>query len=208
MQEHRQDNQGPETAIIILAAGGSSRMGSPKQLLGIGGTSLISRLAGVAITASLGPVLVVLGANSDQIREELRHLDIHFVFNEEWSEGIASSIRSGFLYLQQNLPEINAAIVMLADQPLVDVPLLRRLATASQDSGHSIITCDYGSVTGPPTLFKRNHFKALLELHGDEGAKKVVIKNPASLGVVPFAGGKTDLDTPGDYFKFLSREDT
>jgi len=190
-------------AVIILAAGGSSRMGSPKQLLKVHGKSLISHLAGVAITACLGPVVVVVGANSDQVREQLRHLDVHFVFNENWSEGIASSVRSGILYLQQNLPDINAAFVMLADQPLVDVTLLRTMATASRDSGQSVITCDYGSVTGPPTLFKSNHFAALLELHGDEGAKKVVKENPATVCIVPFAGGKTDLDTPEDYYAFL-----
>src|SRR6476659_9124104 len=115
------------TAAVILAAGASSRMGTPKQAVRFGGVSLLKRAAAAALGAGCDPVIVVIGANPEFSRAELSGLAIQEAFNAEWSTGMASSLRTGVQHLTATSADATALIVMLCDQPHVTSDVLTSL---------------------------------------------------------------------------------
>ena len=193
-------------AVIILAAGNSTRMGHPKQLLVTGGMTLIRQLGVQALSADVGPVVVITGASHSEVQEALDGLGVICVHNPEWAEGIGSSVRTAVKYIQDTQPPLSAVIIMLGDQPFADALLIKKLVDVSHKTGASVVTCDYGDNTGPPTFFGQKHFAELLNLSGDQGAKKVVQSHSAAAEYVPFRLGKLDLDTPSDYEAYLKME--
>lgn len=191
-------------AAIILAAGASSRMGKPKQLLTIGGQSLIQKSVETALQAQCYPI-VVLGAHADIIQPDIQDKPITTVINEQWQEGMGSSIRTGILKLMQVLPEVEAAIVMLCDQPLITPNLLLQLKETHHISGKPIVASQYKNVLGVPALFHHRFFDVLLNLQGDMGARKLIQQHISQVIAVSFKEGSVDLDTPQDYEGFQGR---
>jgi molybdenum cofactor cytidylyltransferase len=193
--------------VVILAAGASTRLGQPKQLLRLGGVSLVARAAATAVSAALGaPVVVVLGDRPERLTPELTGVPVTIALNREWSEGMASSLRAGIAALQQADPSIAAAIVMLCDQPLVTADTLHALRDAYDRLPDALAAGSeygdgHGGVTlGPPCLFSRALFPDLLKLRGAHGAKPVLARlPPARVARVPFPGGDVDIDTPEDW---------
>jgi hypothetical protein len=114
-------------AIIILASGNSSRLGHPKQLLKFKNQTLLRHAAHAALATGIRPVLVVLGADRETFKEELIGTEAKIIVNNEWNEGMASSIRYGIKELQDNFPSTDGAIIMVCDQPLVHKGLLSQL---------------------------------------------------------------------------------
>ena len=190
--------------IIILAAGNSQRLGSPKQLLLYNGKSLLQHSIDTAIASHCKPVIVVLGANETKILSEINTRDIEIIQNKYWEEGMASSIRCGITHLQKD-PNITSAILMLCDQPLVTASLLMELVKRKEETKKHIITCFYNEAFGPPALFDKSLFAELLALEGHEGAKKLLIKNPDLVDSIPFAKGEIDIDTMMDYENLLKK---
>lgn len=194
------------TAIIILAAGQAKRMGSPKQLLMIEGKTLIKSITEKALDTECFPITVVLGANKEKIKPELDKMPITIVDNPFWEEGMASSIRMGMagVYLTRN--DIEAVIFCTADMPNVSSELLNNIRKVAEENPESdIVACKYANQIGIPVLFKRKIFNELLDLKGDEGAKKVVKKYLEKTILIDFADGEIDLDTKEDYQKFVSK---
>lgn len=189
-------------AAIILAAGASSRMGRPKQLLAVGEQSLIQKAVDTALQAQCYPI-VVLGANAGLVQSEILGKPTTTIVNEQWQEGMGTSIRTGALELVQVLPEAKATIIMLCDQPLVTPTLLERLIEVHSTSGKPIVASHYKDVLGVPALFHRSFFGRLIELDGDMGARKLIQQHISQADLVPFSAGAIDLDTPEDYEKFL-----
>jgi len=176
-------------AAVILAAGSGRRMGGPKALLRIDNETLLQRAATAALDAGCKPVLAIIG----DWDPELGDLEVQRLVNPLAAEGMASSIRRGVAALPE---EAEAALIMTVDQPAVDVELLKQLlALAAADPGRPV-ACAYAETMGIPALFPRRWFPALLELHGDRGAKAVLLGANAAL--LPFPGGERDLDTPED----------
>ena len=193
------------TAIIILAAGASSRMGAPKQLLLVDGKTLIKRICDTAMDTPCHPIVTVLGANRNLIRKETERMPITVIDNPQWENGMSSSIKMGLAGAYMTEKAIEAAIFLTVDMPYVSVELINKMIEkAESDEKIEIVACKYNSQMGIPVLFKRSLFTDLLELTGDEGAKKVVIKNKDKTAFIDFPEGKLDLDTIDEYRNFVS----
>ncbi len=186
-------------ATIILAAGASSRLGQPKQLIQSNGESLVRRMAQQALALRAGPVVVVLGANQDRIMKELTGLAIATVVNPSWAEGMASSLRTGLRALDTESTE--AFLVVLTDQPYVTADLLQRLIDTRQSTGRGIIASRYAEpdgILGVPALFDNHYRREFLNLTGDTGARKLIQQYASDSTSVLFPLAGIDLDTPAD----------
>lgn len=186
-------------AIVILAAGESSRMGQPKQLLQINGKTLLQRAIEKAITADLGPVIVVLGAFSEQIRTALRALEVKVVLNPDWQQGMGTSIRKGIQTVQEEYAYCQGAVIMLSDQPYVNAALLNTLLQTHLNSQKPIIASIYHDTQGVPAYFHHSYFSLLSQLEGSMGARKLIHQHAAQVAGVEFPQGEIDVDTPEDY---------
>jgi molybdenum cofactor cytidylyltransferase len=182
-------------AVVILAAGNSSRLGSPKQLLMYQGKSLLR----CAIDESRGAgadQLVVVGGALDLA--DFMEDDICLVKNEQWEEGMASSIRCGVEAVQER-SEMEYAIIMVCDQPYADREVLKGLVELQQRSGKPIVASEYGGRAGTPALFHRSFFTMLMQLKGDVGARHLIADHKELVAFVGFPKGITDIDTLRDY---------
>lgn len=188
--------------IILLAAGESKRMGSPKQLLDIDGKSLLRRTAEVALATDCYPVVMVIGANKAQIAPEIIDLPLTVIDNPMWHEGMSSSVKMGMAGLYMTYKEVEAVIMLVCDQPYVSVSLLERMIEVYRTKKPPIVACKYGEEIGVPALFDRKLFDELLTLSGDKGAKPIVMNHLDEAYLVTFEAGSVDLDTPEDYEAF------
>jgi CTP:molybdopterin cytidylyltransferase MocA len=182
---------------IILAAGGSTRMGYPKQLIEHEGEALVRRAAVAALEAGGKPVLVVVGASSEEVAECLEGLHgVEILHNERWESGLASSLSEGLGALSANRA-IDGALVMVVDQPLVEVDALRKLIAAF-DETHRIVASAYDDIVGVPVVIGSEHFAALMNLRGDEGAGRWLRARLADVTQIDVASASVDIDTPED----------
>lgn len=193
----------PGTGIILLAAGGSSRMGTPKQLLRFGGVSLVRRAAETALGTECDPVVVVVGAEAEQVRRELSGLDVWIVENANWQEGMGSSIRVGIAALAQS--EVEAALITLCDQPLISSADLSKLVSVSRAHGGTIVA-PYDEESGAPALFPRQWFPLLQQLRGDQGPRHLLMSNASLVRWVSLDAAAVDIDTREAYAQILRRD--
>ena len=184
---------------VILAAGASTRMGEPKQLLSLGGHALVVRAVEAALDSSAWPVVIVLGAHAEKIRPLLARHPVLIADNPAWIEGMASSLRTGIATLQQFSRSLNAAVVALCDQPAFSPAIIARLVAAHHETGRSIVASRYSGRNGAPALFLREHFAALTTLTGEEGARALLNAEPDRIATVDLPEMATDLDTPEDF---------
>lgn len=191
---------GPNIGAIVLAAGGSTRLGHPKQLLRHSGRTLLRRAADAALEAATGPVVVVLGAQAELLKGELNGLALQIAMNRQWSQGIAGSIHTGLAALDQD-KTVDAALVMACDQPHVSADLLRRLIEAYLSGRPPAVACAYAGTLGVPALFDRSLFGELWLLAGDHGAKQVIEKHRSQVARVSFEPGAVDIDTTDDWVR-------
>lgn len=182
-----------KVGIIVLAAGGSSRMGSPKQLLPYRGKTLIRRAAETAVESNCNRVVVVIGNHAPEMRRELEGLAVSIVENPNWESGISSSIRAGLDELLKD--ELDGVVVMLCDQPFVTVDVLNNLIA----SDRPIVASSYEATRGVPAFFSRELFPELAALTGDQGARRIILNHPDLVATVPFPDGAIDIDTPEAY---------
>ncbi len=197
--------QKPERRIaaVILAAGGSSRFGSPKQLLAHHGENLVQRAARIAIEARLDPVITVLGAYASTIERFLAAIpEVVVVINEGWASGQASSLRIGIEQAASN--QCDGALILLADQPLIDTASIEKLLEKFDDQ-HRIVASRYNEVLGAPALFGSEHFDAIAKLEGDHGAGAWIRKHREEVTAVQMDEGRLDIDTEDD-LKHLPHE--
>ena len=185
-------------ASIVLAAGGSRRHGSPKQLRRFAGRSLVRRAADASRSAGFRPTVVVLGAAAEEISPELAGSGAAVVVNPAWRDGMASSIRAGLARVRAGAPPAAAVAILLADQPRVGEPLLRALARRFSKGPEPAAACRYGGVLGPPAIFSEALFGELESLAGDEGARALLRSGAVPVAAVDFPGGAFDIDVPDD----------
>jgi molybdenum cofactor cytidylyltransferase len=189
--------------IIILAAGESKRLGQPKQNLVFRGKTLLQRAIDTALDAACSPIVLVLGANEEQISIQ-PHTKISILQNPDWPEGMASSIRLAIREMIEQ--KVESTIIMLCDQPFVDAELLNAMLQEQKDTGKSIIACSYKGATGVPVLFNRSLFPDLLLLKGHEGARKILQDHADDIAKIPFENGGIDIDTMEDYEGLVGRQ--
>ena len=185
--------------LVILAAGASTRMGTPKQLLSYGGRSFLHHTVEVAIASGCQPIVVVLGAYAEQIKPEISQLIVQVVETQEWVEGMSASIRTGIKALNVTKPDLDAVVILLCDQPFISSHMHNQLVTAYYSTGKPIIASEYAGTLGVPALFGKSFFSELTTLKGGEGAKQVIKKHVHQVFGIPFPAGAIDIDTPKDY---------
>ncbi|MEZ0610702.1 NTP transferase domain-containing protein [Fibrella sp. WM1] len=181
---------------IILAAGQSSRLGEPKQLLEQNGQPLVRHMAQLAVDLNAGPIVVVVGAHAEAVSEALHDLKVRKLPNPDWQSGMASSIKAGVALLAPTQPE--AILILLTDQPYVSRALVEQLIETARSTHKPIVASQYGDTLGVPILFRPAYYEALQQLTGDTGARLLVQQNPDDVASVPFEQGRIDLDTPED----------
>ncbi len=180
---------------IVLAAGGSSRFGSAKQLVRIGDRPLLTLIAGRAAEVVGHALLIVLGARAAELAPLLKHSPGSVVVNRDWRDGLASSIRAGIARLP---PSCHGVMLVLADQACVTAEDLRRLAGAWRRQPLGVAAAQYGGAVGAPAIFPRHLFSELSDLRGDSGARLLLKRHADSLVKVRMTSAAFDLDTPDD----------
>lgn len=189
--------------MLILAAGASRRMGSPKQLLTWKNKSLLQHSLEAAKGVAPDKLVVVLGANAKQIIESFND-DHQFVVNQEWDQGMGSSLVCGLIELLEMEPGLDVLVIALADMPLVSTQHFSKLIEGYKKSGKPIIATRYAETVGVPVLFHRSFFKELARLTGDEGAKKILKQHADKVHYVPSDEPYFDVDTPEAYSRLKS----
>ena len=179
-------------------------MGQPKQLLPYRGQTLLSYVTKCAIASSCSPVIVILGANAEQIEPKIARLPIKIVKNPQWNEGISSSIRFGIAYIQEQYLNIDGVVFLTCDQPFISAEIINRLIDVYNSTNKLIIASQYGKTKGIPALFSRSLFSELMELKGDRGAKKIINKHPDLVNKIDFPQGEIDLDTWDNYQQLIN----
>jgi molybdenum cofactor cytidylyltransferase len=185
-------------AAVIVAAGESSRLGQPKQLLNVRGKTLVRGAVDAAIEANCSPVIVVTGDAHAEIKNALTATNAILVQNSQWKQGVGTSIRAGIQHLIGNAPGVDAAVLLVCDQPFVDRDLVIGLIGLHSDTGKPIVASAYADTLGVPALFDASIFRELLRLDGDSGAKTIILSNRARVAEFSFPKGDVDIDTPQD----------
>jgi molybdenum cofactor cytidylyltransferase len=183
---------------VILAAGTSSRLGQPKQLLEVGGRPLLQHALDAAMEAGLEEVIVVLGHAADEVAAALRlPSGTRIVVNPDFEAGQASSLRAG---LRELSAECSAAVILLADQPGVSYESVRAVADAFREGAGPVVQATYGNRPSHPVLFDRQLWPHLEALEGDVGARDLLAQHPEWVTVVEVGGlPPPDVDTWEDY---------
>ena len=183
-------------AILLIAAGASSRLGQPKQLLPFRETFLLNFMVNECVESQVGKVYVVLGAYREKIIPKLVGLEIEVVENENWEEGVGSSIACGMEKIAKQNNQ--GVIVVLGDQPYFTRDLLQKIIAQKEKNKAPIILSKYKKGMGPPTYFDASLFEELKQLKGDVGAKSLIQKYFDKLAFIPFENGHLDVDTDAD----------
>ena len=170
-------------------------MGQPKALLRHQGVSLLRHAAQSAVDSGCRPVVVVLGASADRLLPELDGLDVKWVENPHWQEGLSTSLRVGL----NALGPVDAVLITVCDQPLVSSELLGEIVAAYHDQSPEVVASEYDGTLGVPALFSRSLFPEILALSGDRGAKSVLQAHAEGAVRIQFPQGAVDIDTRDDY---------
>lgn len=184
-------------AAIILAAGGSTRMGSPKQLLRYQGQTLLRRTVQNAIAAGCSPVIVVVGASAGQVIPEALLPGVTIIRNPDWKSGMGTSIRTGVAAVSN----ADAALILLCDQPHVHAAAIMRLIDLCLKNPTSLIAAEYADTIGVPAIFSKDFFGELATLTDDQGAKAILLRHHSNVIRVKLHEAQMDVDTPEEYEK-------
>lgn len=202
---HARDDNGPTldkpTAGILLAAGSSTRMGRPKQLVRIGGDLLLSRVLKVAIASDLERVVLVLGHRARTIQaalgDEQAHPKVRIVINDRHREGMSTSLQAGLAAVRECCPAI---MVLLADQPFVDTAVVNRLLRSFHHSGKGICVPVHGGRRGLPVCFRHPFYDAIMQISGDRGARDIIRDHPEQVLQV-------NIDNPDCFYDIDTKDD-
>ena len=192
------------TGIVVLAAGSSSRLGQPKQLLLYKNTSLLKNTIFQASKVPNTTIIVVTGSNHELIEKEITDPEIKTIFNSDWELGMSSSIATGLKELLRLNPDIQKCIFTVCDQPFITTIVFENLIKEHQKAAKGIAASEYAATLGTPVLFHKKYFTELLQLKGQEGAKKIISRFLDDTITVPFEKGNIDIDTIEDYNELIS----
>ncbi|MEX6688844.1 nucleotidyltransferase family protein [Danxiaibacter flavus] len=195
-----------KTATVILAAGSSTRLGLPKQLLAYNGKTLLQHAIDEAAKAGADPIVVVLGFKAEEISETIKRNNVELFINAGWEQGMASGISGGVGKALQLDEKLEQLIITVCDQPFVTASLFNELKKVQRETQQHIVACAYADTIGTPVLFTKKYFSHLQALTGEEGAKKIVKTNMDDVAAVEFSPGEIDIDTVDDYDGLVQTE--
>mgnify|MGYP002784327571 CR=1 FL=1 len=194
-----------KTEILIIAAGASVRLGSPKQLLPWGKTTLLGNTVELALNTGIKNINLVLGAHFEEVKASVSNYKLNIHYHASWQQGMGSSIAFGVTQILQQQRNTEAIIILLADQPLIDSAFINRLLECNAQYPQQIIATSYGNRFGVPAIFPNFFFTDLIGLKGDTGAREVLNNLNTPIIAVDGENKLTDIDTLGDYQKLKSR---
>jgi molybdenum cofactor cytidylyltransferase len=184
----------PGIGGVILAAGGSTRLGQPKQLLAFRGETLVHAAARAAREGGCDIICIVTGHAAAEVERAVADLSPLIPHNAAWESGIGSSIRLGLKTVQA----VSAVVLLTCDQPAVDAAIVRSLIAVHHSTRKPIVASSYAATLGIPALFHRSTFTEFEELPNNHGAKTIIQKGAARVAAVEFPDGTYDIDTPED----------
>lgn len=191
--------------ILLLAAGGSWRMGQPKQLLPWGQQTLIEHQIQTLLKTG-NPVNVVIGSNSNLVIPIIEKFPVNIIVNLEWKFGMGSSISFGINDIIQKNPDSDGVLITLLDQPMITTSYLQKMLDGFQSGSRQIIVSHSASGwIGVPALFDKCYFKDLTELNNDEGAKKIVKRHEENVILLEAGEMLKDMDTPETYQRLQNK---
>jgi CTP:molybdopterin cytidylyltransferase MocA len=196
---------GGGVSAILLAAGAGNRFGGGKLLTPFRGRPLIEAALSNLADAPVDEIVVMVGADAERLREVCEPYGVRVVENPEWERGQSTSVRAGLRALG---PGVRAAVVLLADQPLVGAGAVKRLVEAFE-KGAKVAVASYGGRPRNPVLFSREVWPLLeAELEGDEGARPFLRRHPELITEVPCdgAGDPADVDTREDLLRLKTHK--
>ena len=193
----------PSIAAVVLAAGASTRLGRPKQLMERRGRTLLRNAVEAARGGGCRPVVVVVGAQAARMRRELEGLDVRIVENHRWRDGLGGSIARGVAeLLASEVESLDGVMLLLCDQPDLSAAVVRRVSAAwrkaARSRGPTLAACEYAGTLGPPAVFSRAELPRLAALAGDRGAKAVLLEAGDRIVRVKWERGALDVDRPED----------
>ena len=186
---------GPRHGVVLLAAGGSRRLGQAKQLLELAGETLVHRASRLALATEPADAVLVLGAHADAVLAGVATLALRPVRCADWERGMGASLRAGVAALSS---DCHGALVLLCDQPDLDAAHLHALVQAWRRDPLRAAASAYAGVLGVPALLPRAWFDALSRLDGDRGARDLLRQRSADVNAVACAPLARDIDTPSD----------
>ncbi|KFC18087.1 nucleotidyltransferase family protein [Epilithonimonas lactis] len=195
------------TGIILLAAGNSSRMGTAKQLLSYQGKTFLDRTIDTALEVfNQNHITLVLGADHNEIASKIENKNVKISINDDWQSGMASSIKVGLKTLIKQFPDIEHCFISVCDQPYLTSEIFTEMFQLKENSNKEIIAARYSDTIGVPALFSKKYFEVLMELSGEQGAKKIIQRNMEDVETFEFENGAIDIDTKVDYENLKSKE--
>ncbi len=194
-----------QVAAIVLAAGGSRRFGSPKQLAPWQGKTFIEQIVDTALASQASPVIVVLGAKAERCRQQLGTRPIQIVVNDCWAKGQSTSMKAGLSILSET---VDAALFLLVDQPLITSDIINTLIEGYQRSQSPLVWPEFEGRRGNPVLFDRALFPEMQQVEGDIGARPVLMRwrDQAERVSVDDMGILQDFDRPQELSKVAKRQ--
>jgi molybdenum cofactor cytidylyltransferase len=183
-----------KTAGVLLAAGGSNRLGYPKQLISFQGIPLISHMISVIKKGGIDDLFVVVGSHSEAIISCIKE-NVQIIHNPNWEEGLSASIRSALAVIER---EYDAAMVFIIDQPYLHPALIIKMLATVKMSQTKIIAARASGQQTHPVVYRRDIYPDLLSLKGDRGGKEIIRKNRISWVDWPDPAILQDIDTPAD----------
>lgn len=184
--------------VIILAAGSSSRLGYPKQLLEYKGVSLLQHIINVAGSVDFDTKILVLGAKAEEIKKEIESNNFEVVLNTKWEDGMGTSIAIGISEALKIEPELDHILMLLSDQPFVNKEKILELIRVQLTTNKQTTFSEYAGDVGVPAIFSRTIFSDLIKLEGEQGAKRLLNQKDLIFGTVKFEKGNFDVDTAAD----------
>ncbi|MBV9499177.1 MAG: nucleotidyltransferase family protein [Acidobacteriaceae bacterium] len=192
---------GSGVSAIVLAAGSSTRMGTVKPLVEVGGKPMLERTLSTVLQSRVDEIVVVLGHSAELIQQSIPFRDATAVINHSYTEGMASSLRTGLSSVRAN---VEAVLIVLADQPFLKSETIDRLIEQYRSEWAEILVPTYNGVRGNPVLLDRSVFHELAQLNGDVGFRAIFGSHARGIAKVPVQdpGVLVDLDTPADVQRF------
>ena len=195
------------SAGVVLAAGASSRMGSPKQLLDLNGVPMLQRIVAATCASRVDEVVVVLGAEADRIRDAVEIGCARIVLNQHHADGMSTSLRAGVAALGDDVERV---VIILGDQPDVEPAVIDRLLDAHELSGLPAAALDFDGLLHPPVVLARELWPRIDELQGDVGLRQLLRQDPDRVARIRASRPRShpvDIDTPDDAALFKAATD-